>query len=112
MNLHEAAHLARDLMKQHGLIGWTFEFDHARRRFGCCNYTHRKITLSKSLTFLNGIEEVRDTVLHEIAHALTPGARHGVRWRRKCVEIGARAKRCFNDEHVVSLPRPPARYLF
>jgi predicted SprT family Zn-dependent metalloprotease len=112
MNLYEAGHLARQLMKQHGLPGWTFEFDHARRRFGCCNYTHHKITLSRSLTFLNPIEEVRDTILHEIAHALTPGAGHGLRWRQKCGEIGARAKRCFTEDRVVSLPRPPARYLF
>ena len=30
MNLYEAAHLARELMGQHGLPGWTFGFDHAR----------------------------------------------------------------------------------
>jgi predicted SprT family Zn-dependent metalloprotease len=112
MNLHEASHLARDLMKQHELVGWTFELDHARRRFGRCDYTHRRITLSRSLTFLNPIEEVRDTILHEIAHALTPGGNHGPRWRGMCLQIGARPIRCFTDDRVVSLPRPPARYLF
>jgi predicted SprT family Zn-dependent metalloprotease len=112
MNLHEASHLARSLMQQHGLTTWTFQFDHARRRFGRCDYTHRRITLSKSLTFLNPIEEVRDTILHEIAHALTPGANHGPRWRSKCLEIGARPNRCFTEAHVISPPRPPARYLF
>jgi predicted SprT family Zn-dependent metalloprotease len=112
MNLYEAGHLARELMRQHGLAGWTFEFDHARRRFGRCDYTHRRISLSKSLTFLNPMEEVRDTILHEIAHALTPGAGHGARWRNKCRMIGARARRCFTEEQVVTVPRAPARYLF
>jgi len=62
--------LAVTLMQQHGLVGWTFKFDHARRRFGCCNFTRRTISLSRPLTFLNDDAEVRDTILHEIAHAL------------------------------------------
>ncbi len=98
-------------MNQHGLADWSFEFDHARRRFGRCDYTHRRITLSKPLTFLNPIEEVRDTVLHEIAHALAPGAKHGPRWRAVCQKIGARPIRCYTDASVVSPPRKPAAYL-
>jgi len=27
-------------------------------------------------------------ILHEIAHALTPGAKHGYTWKLKCIEIG------------------------
>ncbi|HSV14163.1 MAG TPA: SprT-like domain-containing protein [Tepidisphaeraceae bacterium] len=110
MNLYEAAHLARELLKWHGLHDWQFAFDHARRRFGRCDYTHRRITLSRSLTFLNPVDEVRDTILHEIAHALTPGAKHGPRWRAKCRQIGARPVRCFTEAGVVTPPRGPARY--
>ena len=112
MNLIEASNLARALMAQHGLDGWSFAFDHARRRFGRCDYTHRQITLSKPLTFLNPLEEVRDTILHEIAHALAPGAKHGPRWRAVCQHIGARPMRCYTDARVVSPPRKPAAYLF
>jgi predicted SprT family Zn-dependent metalloprotease len=112
MNLFEAGHLARTLMNQHGLANWSFAFDHARRRFGRCDYTHRQITLSKPLTFLNPLDEVRDTILHEIAHALTPGAHHGPRWRAVCQKIGARPVRCYTDARVVSPPRKPAAYLF
>jgi predicted SprT family Zn-dependent metalloprotease len=110
MNLHEAAYLARELIAQHALIGWRFEFDHARRRFGKCDYTNRRITLSRHLTFLNGMDEVRDTILHEIAHALCPGDGHGPKWRATCVRIGARPKRCFTEAQVVTPPRRPARY--
>lgn len=110
MNLIEAAHLARSLLAQHGLTGWTFSYDHARRRFGRCDYTHKRITLSKPLTFLNPLDEVRDTVLHEIAHALTPGDHHGPRWRAMCRQIGAKPSRCYTDERVISPPRKPAPY--
>jgi predicted SprT family Zn-dependent metalloprotease len=112
VNLYEAAHLARQLMNQHGLSDWSFELDHARRRFGKCNYTQKQISLSKPLTFLNPMEEVRDTLLHEIAHALAPGAKHGPRWRAMCRQIGARPVRCYTDQSVVSPPRRPAPYLF
>src|SRR4051812_24645551 len=112
MNLHEASYLARDLMMTHGLAGWSFAFDHARRRFGKCDYTHRRITLSRPLTLLNGIDEVRDTILHEIAHALSPKDGHGPRWRATCRKIGAKPARCYTDASVVSPPRAPARYRF
>src|SRR4051812_20322172 len=112
MNLYEAAHLARNLMSQHGLAGWKFTFDHARRRFGKCDYTHRRITLSRPLTLLNTLDEVRDTILHEIAHALCPKDGHGARWRAICRKIGAKPMRCYNDAQVVSPPRRPAPYRF
>jgi predicted SprT family Zn-dependent metalloprotease len=112
MNLYEASHLARSLMTEHGLAHWSFSFDHARRRFGRCDYTNRRITLSKTLTFLNPLDEVRDTLLHEIAHALAPGANHGPRWRAMCLKIGARPVRCYTDEKVVSPPRRPPAWLF
>lgn len=111
MNLFEAGHLARALMNQHGLGDWSFAFDHARRRFGRCDYTHRRITLSRPLTFLNPLEEVRDTILHEIAHALAPGDHHGPRWRAMCLRIGARPARCYSDERVIAPPRKAAAYL-
>ena len=99
-------------MREHGLLeaGWTFAFDHARRRFGCCNLTRRRITLSRPLTFLNTEAQVRDTILHEIAHALTPGDNHGPRWRAMCIKLGANPVRCYREHEVISPPRPPARY--
>ena len=110
MHPHDARTLAWDLMRLYGLAdaGWRFRFDHARRRFGRCDYTNRRITLSRPLTLLNAEPEVRDTVLHEIAHALCPGDGHGPRWKAKCREIGARPVRCYSDATVLSPPRSAA----
>src|SRR4051794_7171378 len=104
MNLYAARDLAITLMRQHGLSDWTFRFDHARRRFGSCRTRLKLITLSRPLTFLNDEPQVRDTILHEIAHSLTPGDGHGPAWRRKCAEIGANPRRCYGDDEVISPP--------
>lgn len=104
MREYDAEVLARNLMREHGLIHtsidrpvWRFEFDTAVKRFGCCHHSARKITLSRALVRLNAIEKVTDTILHEIAHALVGGGHgHNHVWKRKCIEIGARPVRCYD----------------
>lgn len=90
MELEVAETLARHLMSQHGLSDWGIRLDHARQRCGSCHYTKREITLSKHFVRLNDDVEVRDTILHEIAHALVgPRTAHGPRWQQTAARIGA-----------------------
>lgn len=103
MNLDSAYQLAHELMSKHNLLiaGWRFQFDRANRRFGCCKYRYKMITLSASLTELNDVEQVKDTILHEIAHALV-GPKHGHDWvwRSKALEIGCNGERCYSSAKV------------
>jgi len=103
MNIWDARILADRLMAEHGLCaaGWKFRWDRATRRFGSCHHTRRTISLSLPLVRLNSESQVRDTMLHEIAHALTPGDGHGRRWKDKCRQIGARPVRCFTQVEVI-----------
>jgi predicted SprT family Zn-dependent metalloprotease len=95
MNITQAEKLATHLMQQHGLDGWHFKWDRATKRLGCCNYTKKRITLSAHQTKNRQEVEVKDTILHEIAHALLPPRTgHGKLWKAKCVEIGAKPQRC------------------
>lgn len=100
MNLLQAQQLANQLMNQYGLLdkGWRFEFDTAKRRFGVCRYHSKRIGLSQPLTSANDEVRVKDTILHEIAHALTPGHGHDSVWKAKCREIGCSDERCFTSE--------------
>lgn len=98
METYKAAELARTLMNENGLRDWLFEFDRAARRFGACYYGRKKISLSEKLTVLNSEAAVRETLLHEIAHALTPNDRgHGKEWARACWKLGIPANRCFDS---------------
>lgn len=101
MLLAEAKRLALELMAKHDLIskGWRFEFDNAKRRFGCCNYNTKTISLSKELVSLNEVARVKNTILHEIAHALVGrGHGHDSVWKRKALEIGCDGNRCYSSE--------------
>ncbi|MEO7070450.1 MAG: SprT-like domain-containing protein [Nostocoides sp.] len=91
--------MARRLVREHGLEGWTVRLDRAKTRAGVCRFAEREIGLSKPLTSLHSEDEVRDTVLHEIAHALV-GSQHGHDrvWHAKALAIGSSGERCVSAE--------------
>ena len=95
MHLFAAAALGRQLMNQHGLSDWGLTFDNAKTRAGICRSAARQIGLSRPLTQLHSDAEVRDTILHEIAHALVGAEHHhDALWRAKAREIGCTGQRC------------------
>ena len=99
VDLEDARQLADELMEEHGLSGWRFEFDQAKRRAGICRHHHRVIGLSAPITRLHPEPEVRDTILHEIAHAIAgPRAGHGPTWVATARRIGCSGERCVSDE--------------
>ena len=90
-----ALEMASRLMNEHGLAGWRVKLDHARRRAGQCDFTAQTISLSRHYVRYAETDHIRDTILHEIAHALV-GPKHGhdAVWRKKAREIGCTANRC------------------
>lgn len=94
MNVNEAVRNARALLAVHGLTDWHIKLDNAKQRNGQCRYSIKTISLSRYGIEFRTAEQTRDTVLHEIAHALTPGHHHDAVWRRKCIEIGGNGQRC------------------
>lgn len=82
------------LLELHGLKKWRFKFDDSTRRAGCCNYRDRVISISFDLARSGSDDDVRDTLLHEIAHALV-GSKHNhdAVWKAKAKEIGCSGER-------------------
>jgi hypothetical protein len=106
MDLGDAYRMGTELLRHHRLDGWTLAFDGAKRRAGVCRYDVRVIGLSAPLTRLHARDEVRETVLHEIAHALV-GPRHGhdAVWVAQARAIGGNGRRCVpSDAPTVTAP--------
>lgn len=73
----------------YGAGTWSFEFDHAKRRAGLCNYTDRRISVSRYLAARYEDDEIYQILLHEIAHAIAGDrAGHGPKWQRISRELG------------------------
>ena len=98
------AALAVNLLNEFHLHDWIFRFDHGTRRAGCCNYRDKKISISLNLASNASDEAVRDTLLHEIAHALVGKKHHhDAVWRTKAQEIGCSGER--THQLTFSTPR-------
>lgn len=103
----EAIELAAEgLMARHGLPGWSFQFDDSLRRAGFCDHSTRVIGMSRLYALQASEAERKDTVLHEIAHALVgPQHRHDFVWQATARAIGCSAERCHREAFA------PSRYI-
>lgn len=119
MTPREAKQLALELMKKHGVTedGWGFQWSNGKKQLGCAQIKKensergkvkeiKTIKLSRYLIALNDENEVRDTILHEIAHAIA-GLEHGHDevWKSVCRQIGAKPERLAGEEVNVVEPR-------
>lgn len=110
MTRAEIVAAATNEMARWGLVadGWTFKLDNAKRRFGICRYWNQTIGISWALAEINSDEQIMDTILHEIAHALAgPDTGHGPEWVAQCHRVGAKPTVCYDPKEVNT---PEGRY--
>ena len=103
MELNKAKEMTGELMVKYGLFqnGWVFKIDRAIRRLGCCIEGRKEIHLSQHFIELNDDAEIKDTILHEIAHALVGGINHHNHvWQTMAINLGCRPNRCNNDAQI------------
>ena len=108
MDFAAAQAMALALMERHGVLaaGWRFGWSRGKRQLGCAQVVRRRdpatgrtqtiktIKLSTHLVALNDEPEVRETILHEIAHAIAGVEHgHGAAWRAACRRVGAKPER-------------------
>ena len=105
-DLQAIAARATAWMAAHQLEGWSFQFDHATQRAGCCNYQTRVISLAHAYAQSATDEAIDDTLLHEIAHALVGKAHgHDQVWQAQAVALGCSGQRCHDVQFT------PPRYI-
>jgi len=77
------------LIRMHLDESWSFEFDNAKRRAGLCDYQRKRISVSRYLAARFDDDEIHQTLLHEVAHALAGHeAGHGPSWKRIARSLG------------------------
>lgn len=77
------------LISLHLDASWSFGFDNAKRRAGLCDYTRKRISVSRYLSARYDDDTNHQTLLHEVAHAIAgPAAGHGPRWKQVARDLG------------------------
>lgn len=80
---------ANALIRMHLDPSWTFAFDNAKKRAGACHFAQRRISVSRYLAARFEDDDVHQTLLHEVAHAIAgPTAGHGPAWKKIARELG------------------------
>ena len=76
-------------MREHCPSGYTFHYNNHKRTFGLCKYMEKRIELSRVHTELEPEENVRNTILHEIAHSIAGYENgHNRVWRNIARSLG------------------------
>lgn len=100
MEKSEIIEMAEGLMLDNDLFGWRFRFSVSKNRLGSCNHTQKEIILSAPISEINEVDSVKNTILHEIAHALVGGGQgHNYIWQQVCEEIGGIPER-LSSNHI------------
>ena len=94
MHQRRARQLAVRLMNLYLGRSWKFEWFYNKEsdHWADCDVEQYIIRLNKDLVSEESVAHVRDTILHEIAHALAPHddvEHHSHRWKRIASDIGA-----------------------
>lgn len=82
--------MCRRELDRHGLLDWGVRIssDPNQPFLGLCMYKDKVIVINAHHCDIHPDAEVRDTILHEVAHALCPGQGHNDVWATKAREIG------------------------
>lgn len=112
MERQKAFVMLREELNKHNLTNWKAALVPNDKIAGMCIYKEKKIVLSSFHVDCMPELEVRDTILHEIAHILTPGCGHNEIWQAKATELGAKPRACSdyaNDPRVLDAIRSGAQ---
>lgn len=102
-----------NLYSQYGLSHWRFGFANAKSRAGVCKCRSKIIQLTSFFALHNTTEEITNTILHEIAHALDFEQRgtsdHSYAWKSIALAIGCTGDRCYSSKDVAM---PLGKYVY
>lgn len=110
MQTSRAIALAKQLLHEHGYGYVPVRLTRAKQQLGRITWKRgegiKYMGLSSYYIMLNDEDEIRETILHEIAHIIVgPEKGHGAEWKLAAKRIGAKPERCSRTAAT-----PPGRY--
>lgn len=85
---------ACEKLKENNLTTWSVKWYNVTSYYGQCHYKNKHIKLSIPHTKNNSLDFMKTTILHEISHALTPGHKHDLVWKKQCLKLGMKPEDC------------------
>ena len=113
-DIFKAQKTMMELMRMYELNDWKFQYNNCKTSVGGCIAGRKILELSRHYAQLNSEDDMLDTMLHEIAHALAYlkyGRRvgHDYRWVQIARAIGSIGERTAESKN---LNRPKARFVY
>lgn len=102
MDFNRAKMIARDLMNHAGLVDWRLEYHRTRR--GAVRITGKSSSVLKIISLNidhvleHSEEDIIETILHEIGHAMCPKRGHGKEWAYRVAGLGGNPRRLYVEE--------------
>lgn len=101
MEIQQAEAMMHSLMRFHGVNGYKFQWMRTRKRFrmaGYCDWNKKVISIQPRFVICNQPVIVKQTMIHEIAHALQPKQGHNKIWKAQARKIGHSGSRTYGKE--------------
>lgn len=100
MNIDKLQQMSEDLVYKHLSKEWKVTL--SKKMTSCagfCCYWKKEIKISIPISTYHSEEEVTDTILHEVTHALVgPSHNHDKVWKAKAIEIGSSGRRTYGQQ--------------
>lgn len=101
----EILRIADQRLSDHGLKheGWTLEIqDECNNRYGYTDFESKTIVLYRE-SWPTADRNIKEVILHEIAHALCGHGAHNLEWWDKLIDIGGRGIWVENEDKIKSI---------
>ena len=88
-----AREIFKEECKKNNITGWSFKLNTNKRFRGWCKYGKKRVEISRNLLPL-GVDEVRKTIIHELAHVVAGYENsHNHIWKSTVIRMGGDPRR-------------------